>query len=194
MEKEFPNVYIDTLAYTYTRKAPKITKPRHNVVIRLCTIECCFSHPLDECPVPDKSGKRITNDIREWAAICDNIHIWDYTTNFSHYLTPYPNFAVLQPNVQFFAEHNVKSVFEQGCYQMVNNGEFAQLKAYLLAKLLWDPYTDIEKHMNEFMLAYYGEAISTSAGTLTLPLTGLSFSTSITIAAPKRLFTSPNPT
>ena len=157
VEKEFPNVYIDTLAYTYTRKAPKITKPRHNVVIRLCTIECCFSHPLDECPVPDKSGKRITNDIREWAAICDNIHIWDYTTNFSHYLTPYPNFAVLQPNVQFFAEHNVKSVFEQGCYQMVNNGEFAQLKAYLLAKLLWDPYTDIEKHMNEFMLAYYGE-------------------------------------
>ena len=128
-------------------------KPRHNVVIRLCTIECCFSHPLTSAPFPT-NPQRITNDIREWATICDNIHIWDYLKLL---LPPYPNFAVLQTNVQFFAEHNVKSVFEQGCYQMVNNGEFAQLKAYLLAKLLWDPYTDIEKHMNEFMLAYYGE-------------------------------------
>ncbi|MDR1630862.1 MAG: DUF4838 domain-containing protein [Oscillospiraceae bacterium] len=155
--KEFPDVWVDTLAYDYTRQAPSITVPEPNVVIRLCTIECCFSHPINECPVADKSGRKLSEDLKAWQAICDKIQIWDYTTNYSHYLTPYPNFDVLQANAQFFAENNVKSVFEQGNNMLVNNGEFAHLKAYLIAKLLWDPYTDIEQHMNEFMLAFYGK-------------------------------------
>ena len=39
---------MDTLAYRYTRQAPKTIKPADNVIIRLCSIECCFSHPLAE--------------------------------------------------------------------------------------------------------------------------------------------------
>ena len=39
---EFPhrNVAVDTLAYQWTRAAPFKTKPRDNVIIRLCSIEC----------------------------------------------------------------------------------------------------------------------------------------------------------
>ncbi len=40
VEKEFPDVLVETLAYQYTRKPPKHVKPRHNVVVRLCSIEC----------------------------------------------------------------------------------------------------------------------------------------------------------
>lgn len=155
--KEFPDVWVDTLAYHYSRKAPKHTVPEPNVVIRLCTFECCFSHPLNECTKLDDFGRKFADDLKDWMEICDNIHIWDYTTNYSHFLTPYPNFHVMQANVQFFVENNVKSVFEQGNQMLENNGEFGHLKAYILAKLLWDPYTDVEKHMNEFMLAFYGE-------------------------------------
>lgn len=36
------------------------------------------------------------------------------------------------------------------------SGEFGMLRSYLLAKLLWDPYTDIERHKQEFLTAYYG--------------------------------------
>ncbi len=35
IEDEFPNVAISTLAYQYTRKPPRITKPKHNVIVRL---------------------------------------------------------------------------------------------------------------------------------------------------------------
>jgi len=45
--KDFPDKVIDTLAYQYTRKPPKEVKPRPNVCVRLCSIECCFAHPLD---------------------------------------------------------------------------------------------------------------------------------------------------
>ena len=56
--KEYPHVIIDTLAYQYTRQAPKITKPAPNVAVRICTIECCFAIPSTSamrCPTPLRS-------------------------------------------------------------------------------------------------------------------------------------------
>ena len=50
IEPEFPNVAVDTFAYQYTRKPPKTIRPRPNVIVRLCSIECCFAHPLEICP------------------------------------------------------------------------------------------------------------------------------------------------
>jgi hypothetical protein len=49
VEKEFPDKIVETLAYQWTRRPPKNMRPRPNVVIRLCSIECCFSHPLATC-------------------------------------------------------------------------------------------------------------------------------------------------
>ena len=47
IEDEFPDVAIDTLAYQYTRKPPRTSRPRPNVIVRLCSIECSFRVPLD---------------------------------------------------------------------------------------------------------------------------------------------------
>jgi hypothetical protein len=35
---EWPHVAVDTLAYTYTRPCPRVTRPRSNVIIRLCAM------------------------------------------------------------------------------------------------------------------------------------------------------------
>lgn len=153
---EYPDVYIDTLAYRYTRQAPKTIKPEPNVIIRLCSIECCFCHPLD-----DESCERnmaFKKDIEEWSAICENLYVWDYTTNFMHYIATFPNFEVLWENVRFYAEHNVVGLFEQGNYQSIS-GEFGDLRSYLLAKLLWNPDMTKEEYygyMDKFLQAYYG--------------------------------------
>ena len=156
IKEDYPNVYVDTLAYRYTRKAPKTIKPRDNVIIRLCSIECCFCHPLDDPDCPH--NVEFKKDIEEWSAICNNLYIWDYTTDFLCYLSPFPNFAVLQKNVKFFKDHHVIGMFEQGNYQSLS-GEFGELRGYLLAKLLWDPdMTEAEyyAHMDEFLRDYYG--------------------------------------
>ena len=156
IKDDYPNVYVDTLAYRYTRKAPKTIKPRDNVIIRLCSIECCFAHPLDDPDCPHNVAFK--KDIEEWSAICNNLYIWDYTTDFLCYLSPFPNFAVLQKNVKFFKDHHVIGMFEQGNYQSLS-GEFGELRGYLLAKLLWNPdMTEAEyyAHMDEFLRDYYG--------------------------------------
>jgi len=152
IEEEFPNVAISTLAYQYTRKPPKYVEPRDNVIVRLCSIECSFSKPL-----ADERNKEFRDDIVGWSKICNRLYIWDYTTNFRHHIMPHPNLRVLGPNVKFFADHNVKGIFEQGAYT-TNGAEMAELRAWVLAKLLWDPARDGQELIDEFIDGYYGPA------------------------------------
>jgi hypothetical protein len=156
LEADYPNIRIDTLAYQYTRKPPKTLRPHKNVIIRLCSIECCFSHPLQTCP--SKENTTFRNDILAWQPVAPLLYVWDYTPNFAHYIMPFPNFDVLQPNIQFFVKHGVKGLFEQGNYSGGGNGEMGPLRAYLLAKLIWNPQADVQRHTAEFTSAYFGQA------------------------------------
>jgi hypothetical protein len=75
LEREFPHVAFDTLAYWYTRKPTRTLRPRPNVIVRLCSIECSFAQPLER---PDNAG--FADDIRGWSERCDRLYVWDYTT------------------------------------------------------------------------------------------------------------------
>ncbi len=153
VEKEFPDVLVETLAYQYTRKPPKRARPRDNVVIRLCSIECSFLEPLGEGP----QNEPFRSDIEGWSEIAPRLFVWDYVTNFSNYILPHPNLRVLGPNIRFFVDHNVVGLFEQGDSQS-NVGDFIRLRAWLLAHLMWDPSADEEALIEQFMTGYYGPA------------------------------------
>lgn len=157
IEKEFPDVLVDTLAYQYTRALPKITRPRHNVMIRLCSIECCFRHPLydEQC----EANQRFCKDINDWSSICDRIYVWDYCTNFCHYSMAQPNYNILRENIKYYAQHNVVGMLSQGNY----NGKGADLnefKSYILSKLYWNPFmsdAEYEYHITDFLEGFYGK-------------------------------------
>ena len=166
---------IDTLAYHYTRQAPKLTRPAPNVTVRLCTIEGCFSHPLEECEVVtcDYYKRNMTDDMSmrkdfdDWSRICNRLSIWDYQTNFTFYLNPMANVPVLQRNIQYFLAHHATSLFEQGNGQSFS-GELGELKAYLSAKLMWEPEGDVAMWTQEFLQGYYGNAAAPLARYLDL--------------------------
>ncbi len=147
---QFPDRVISTLAYQYSRRAPRLTRPAANVNIMLCSIESDRSRPM-------LVGRdSFVDDLEAWGALTDNIFLWDYVIQFRNLLAPFPNLHVLQPNLQFFVENGAQAVFEQGLALM--HGEFAELRAYLIAKLLWDPYLDVKEVMTDFLEGYYGEA------------------------------------
>jgi hypothetical protein len=150
IEPEFPHVAIDTLAYQYTRKPPRTLRPRPNVIVRLCSIECNFREPLDH-----PSNASFADDIRGWSKICNRLYVWDYTTDFAHYVQPHPNWFVLGPNLRFFQQHHVVGMFEQGAYQS-HGSEMAELRAWVLAQLLWNPRMDDRALIDEFLKGYYG--------------------------------------
>lgn len=150
--REFPDKTITTLAYQYTRKPPLITIPDSNVMITLCSIELNRTHTIAE----DTGAASFREDMEGWGKISKNIMLWDYEVQFSNYLTPFPLFHTLQPNLQYFTKNNVIANFQQCNAQ--HGVEFAELKTYLLSKLLWNPDADEDAIIDDFGQHYYGPA------------------------------------
>lgn len=150
--ERFPDKVISTLAYQYSRAAPKVTKPQENVNIMFCNIECNRSQPI----ATDSTSASFRRDMEEWAMLTDNILVWDYVIQFKNLISPFPNFHTLKPNIQYFVDNHVVAMFEQGNREV--GGEFADLRAYMISKLLWNPSANADSLMNDFLNGYYGPA------------------------------------
>ncbi|MDR2686738.1 MAG: DUF4838 domain-containing protein, partial [Oscillospiraceae bacterium] len=104
-------ILVDTFAYTYTLPTPTAVDPAGdnvpdgNVIVRMCSIGCCFNHPIRSCghgrgqdgvfadmgPHESEFAKYLA----EWGELCAvkgaQIYVWDYTTCFEFYPAIYPN-------------------------------------------------------------------------------------------------------
>lgn len=152
LAERFPDKQISTLAYLFTMNPPKYVKPLPNVNIMLCDIDCDREAALTD----NKSGREFMKAIEGWSKISDNIFVWDYGINFDNYIAPFPNFPILQKNIQIFKDHNVTMHFSQigGAY----GTDFAEMRAYMVSRLMWNPYLNTDSLMRSFMEGYYGDA------------------------------------
>lgn len=148
----FPDKMISTLAYRYSRTAPKGIRPADNVNIMLCDIECNRHRPIET----DPTSRAFRTDFEEWGKIAKSILMWDYVIQFSNLMAPYPNLRTLQPNMQYFVRNGVTAQFQQG--NISKGGEFCELRPYLVARLLWNPDVDIRAELADFLSGYYEEA------------------------------------
>lgn len=148
----FPDKEFATLAYLYTMNPPKHVKPLPNVYIMLCDIDCDREVSLTE----NASGRQFVKALEGWSRIADNLFIWDYGINFDNYLSPFPNFHILQDNIRLFYKNHAKMHFSQIAGS--RGGDFAELRAYLVSKLMWNPEMNVDSLTNHFLKGYYGEA------------------------------------
>lgn len=152
--KEHPDKLIDTLAYWYTEEPPAKVRPAPNVRIRLCPIGICTAHSFGTCP----RSAYFAQNLKAWSEITNQLYIWHYNTNFSHYLLPFPDFDELAADVPLYKKHGVVGLFMQGAYEKGGGGEMAWLRSYVLAKLLWDPAVNVNGVIDEFLAGVYGKA------------------------------------
>jgi hypothetical protein len=151
--QKHPNVILNVPAYRWTRKPPTGLTLDQRTAVTLCSIECNFAQPLAEgYPEANAAFKA---DIEGWAKLAPRLYIWDYTTNFTHYVLPYPNYYVLAPNVRFYAGNKVRGIMHQGSHT-TRHGQLSPLCMWVLAKAMWDPNADGRKLVEEFCLGYYG--------------------------------------
>ena len=150
--ERFPDKVISTLAYQYSRAAPRGIAPAENVNIMFCSIECNRSRPL----ATDPGEAAFRGDLEDWGRLTDNILVWDYVVQFRNFLDPFPNLHVLQPNLRFFARNDCTMMFQQGSGRSIS--EFHELRTYLIAKLLWNVDADVDALMDDFLAGYYGAA------------------------------------
>ena len=150
--RRFPDKEISTLAYLFTVKPPKVTRPEKNVSIMLCDIDCRRQTALTENP----SGQEFMACLEGWSAICDNIFLWDYGINFDNYLSPFPNLQTIKDNMVIFQNHGVKMHFSQ--INSTLGGDMAELRPYLVSKLMWNPGASLDSLERHFCERYYGAA------------------------------------
>lgn len=153
--KDHPEVLIDTLAYQYTEKPPKLARPLKNVRIRIAPISACFGHGLDACDL----NKDALANLQTWHRITDQLYVWHYCTNFANYLQPLPCLDEIAADIPLFQKHGVVGLFYEGGYAPGGGGaEMAELKGWMTAKLMWDTTLSAPALISEYVNAVYEPA------------------------------------
>lgn len=148
---QFPQTKITTLAYLHTLKPPVNQKIAPNIYTILCPIELNRGKAISA-----ESAPSFTKILENWSKTSPHLFLWDYTVQFSNYMSPFPNIATFKNNFKFYKKNKVKGIFAQGYADIP--GDFSELRQYLLAKLLWDTEIDIDAVTADFLRGFYGKA------------------------------------
>ncbi len=149
--KEFrSDIYVTTLAYGITEKPPKHIRALDNVIVRLTNTS---SNKVASILAPEQTPHR--SRVEEWHNK-GGIYIWEYPTNYSIEVPPYPNEFFLPDLVKFYHDHGVNMLFFE--FSAPPRDDMPELKQFLTAKLLENPDADWQGWMDDFLQGYYGAA------------------------------------
>lgn len=158
IKKEFPAVKVQTIAYMYTIEAPKYYIPEDNVLIEICPIGSCENHAANDETC--WRNKDLVRQIDGWKSITSNIYLWKYYKDFNYFLTPFQLLEHQRKSFNYYAEKGIKGFWAEGSH-CGETTDFAELKAYVLSKLIFNPrMTEKEYlgHLKEFCESYYGKS------------------------------------
>mgnify|MGYP001076727099 CR=1 FL=1 len=151
IKTEFPDVYLDTLAYFSGEQAPTKIKARDNVIIRLTDTQ---SNVL--LPITAERNHAMRENIENWAKQCKNLRVWDYDITYRFPQLPQPTAQTYQPDLQFLHAHNVEGMFIE--FEHPLDADMRDMKMWVLCKLLENPNQNYEALVKEFTDGYYGAA------------------------------------
>jgi hypothetical protein len=100
----------------------------------------------------------LVRDLKGWSRIHRRLYVWDYVTDFVHYLLPFPNLDVLDKNIRTFVKNGVVGMFEQGNYSKGGTGAHCDLKLWIIGRMLWNPELAVGPLISEFVKGVYGPA------------------------------------
>ena len=168
VREEYPDVLVQTFAYTSTQKPPRTIRPRDNVLIRLCHLGAEFRGEVGGeyfRPADHRANDTFRTYLRQWSRIAPNLAIWDYWIMYrEEFPNPYHNAYLLKGDIELMARHNVQTVFIE-CERPETTSFFA-LKVWLGYQLLDNPKGDDERLIRAFMEGYYGPAAKPMLGFL----------------------------
>ena len=167
IEKDYPKILIETLAYNLTSAPPKTIKPRHNVLVAWCDVysKCDLVRPLKH-PLNARNYQEIVG----WGKVAPRLSIgddyWTSLSYYSHFPTPYCIIQSLAPDLKLFADQGAESFFAEAAEYMEAGQQFVPLRFWLAYQLLVDPHQPAEPLIKIFMDGYYGAAAGKMHGYL----------------------------
>ncbi|WP_078119563.1 DUF4838 domain-containing protein [Thiosocius teredinicola] len=153
VRESLPGAKLAFNAYHWSMTPPdKLSVPDHILVFPM-TINVDYSSALNK-----GNNLQLGADLVGWNERARHVLVWDHIANFSGFLQPTPNIYPIAESVKWLATlENVQGYFAEGSWN-TPSAEFAQLRAWMLSRLLWNPDLDPEEVVREFCELYYGPA------------------------------------
>lgn len=149
--KKYPGKKIETLAYRATEPPPNQVRSAKNLIVRIAPITANMGYAYDS-PINGKPFKRLQG----WLKGGGELFYWGYNTNFKYPALPYPSFGRLNTDLRMLASNGFTGIFMLDNLNTV--GYFEDMKAWVLAKLMWNPKLDQEVLIKQFFRGYFKEA------------------------------------
>jgi hypothetical protein len=149
----YPDVTVLALAYGWSREPPRGMDLPENMGVMFAPIARDHGRRLDA-----EANRAARRDLIGWNGLTHHIVYWGYQTDFAGYLQPYPNLDTLDGDASVLdAAAGVEGWFAQGAYNTVG-AEFSNLRAWVLAHLMWDPARKAQTLIDDFLQGYFGDA------------------------------------
>ena len=150
LAKRFPKHQFFTSAYHSTRMAPTEKLPA-NVGVFISAIDL----PMRVTFTETKGYRTFMGLVKEWKEKTDLIYVWDYSRNFSDYLSPFPCLKVMQHRLQLFNRLGVKGIFLNGSGD--DYATFDDMQTCILAKMMYDLALDVDAEIQKYYKTNYPE-------------------------------------
>jgi len=149
---DYPNLLIETFAYTVALDPPKTIRPRDNIMIQFADYSGDTWRPMTH----PHNAKSLAY-LEAWSQIARTMSAWDYGITYGvGFQVPASNIRVLAQDIATWHKNRVRRYFLE-C-ELANSTSFHSLKNWVVAKLLQDPYQDPEPLISTFLAGYYGPA------------------------------------
>ena len=152
-DTEEPPVIYDEKSDTYTPIDDSVL-PEPNVALMFAPGNACYAHSFAaEC------NANVMAVIRGWNAVFDdNILAWIYNAQFGYYFLPFPNWSSTVEDYKILTEHGFNYIYHQGTRE-TTAGAMSEMRLYVQSKLMWNTDLNMEELTDEFMAAYYKDAM-----------------------------------
>ena len=153
LAKNHKELSFFTAAYSTVKEIPQF-KAGNNVGVFYSTIDIQKGIPIQG----SKYHKQFETDIKKWKKYVNNVFIWDYSVNFDNYFDIYPSLKVIQKNLKLYKKLGINGVFMHG--SEYDYSTFQDLKAKIIAKLLWNSDFNIDDEIRAFFYEKYPKKLA----------------------------------
>ncbi len=148
--REFPDVFITTLAYFHCEPLPKKNiRPAKNLIIKFCDT---ITNQASATTAPE--NKLYLERLQKWGKIAGNLFIWDYSIAYHSHMYPYASEFETAATTREYTANKVSGIFWEHEHPCCS--DMHELKVYVEAKTMENPQLESRKLIREFCDLFYG--------------------------------------
>lgn len=154
LAREMPDRMVKTLAYSYALMPPENMKVRDNVIIMFCATGSFFA-PIGQ----DPEREPLRQAVKDWGRLVDHMDTYLYASPFDAYWFPAPSIYSCAENIKWCHENGINRVYTHASgWGNKYGSELIDLRAWVYARILWNPGLDVQEVVEDFLNGYYGPA------------------------------------